>query len=146
MGIRVQSQTTVSQLGMADREIIRFEMAGMHWWSFGPLDSEFYLAERAEQVDSMMPAAAPLPLIVVPPEVYDTLLLANAPAEVLTVLGNLQRDNPQAAVSPEVRYLEALSLDLLADRSRARQAYFTLWQRAAQSNWGQLAAAHLEQR
>ncbi len=146
LGIHVQAQTKVSQVGMADREIVRFDMAGQHWWAFAPLDREFYRAEKTDPVPSMMPASAPLPVAVVPPNVYDALLVDNDPSAVLTALDNLLRENPQAAVSPELRYMQALSLDLLGDRSRARQAYFELWQGEALSIWGQLAAAHLEQR
>jgi hypothetical protein len=65
---------------------------------------------------------------------------------VLNILDNMRRENPQAAISAEVRFMQALSYDLLGDRTRARQSYYELWQQNPLSVWAQLAADHLEQR
>jgi hypothetical protein len=146
LGIVVRDQFTVSQVGLADREVVGFDLAGEHWWAFGPLDRDFYHAEAVSTPAQFQRVNAPLPLIVAPESAYDALLIEDNPATVLTALDNLLRANPQAAVSPEVRYLQALGLDLLADRTRARQAYYDLWQQEPLSIWGQLAADHLEAR
>jgi hypothetical protein len=146
LGIAVRDQMTVAQVGLADREVLRFDLAGDHWWAFGPLDREFYQAEAIATPAEFQRVNAPLPLIVAPQSAYDVLLNNDNPRALLTVLDNLIQAHPQAAVSPEVRYLRALSLDLLADRTRARQAFFDLWQQEPLSIWGQLAAEHLEAR
>jgi hypothetical protein len=146
LGITVQYQTTISQVGRANRDVVRFNLAGDHWWAFAPLDPEFYTAERIDPLPGFGPIQTPLPLIVVPAALYDALLRDNDPTAVLTGVDNLVRANPQAALPAEARYLQALSFDLLADRARARQAYYDLWQQSPLSIWGQLAAEHLEQR
>jgi hypothetical protein len=147
MGISVLHQVTVSEVGKVDREVVHFQMGGVdHWWAFAPLDRDFYSATLAEPLPQFAPMPVPVPVLVAPPSMYEALLVNNDPLTVLTTLDNLLRENPQAAVSPELRFLEALSLDLLANRSRARQAYYELWRAAPRSVWGQLAADHLEQR
>ena len=146
MGITVLHQVTVSEVGKANREVVHFQLAGDHWWAFTPLDPEFYTAEPVEPLPEFAPVAMPVPLLVAPPSMYDALFVNNDPRAILTTLDNMLREQPQAAVSAELRFLEALSLDLLADRTRARQAYYDLWQSAPLSIWGQLAADHLEQR
>lgn len=146
IGITIQNQLTISEVGRADRQVVRFYLAGEHWWAFAPLDPEFYTAEKVEPLPGFEPIKTPLPVITAPQTMYDALLVNNDPGRVLTILESLVRANPQAALSSEVRYLEAFSFDLLADRTRARQAYYDLWQQSPLSVWGQLAAEHLEQR
>lgn len=146
LGIRVQSQTTLSSVGRADRQAVRFTLGGEHWWAFAPLNPEYYTAERIAPLFDTGPVLPPLPVITAPQNVYDALLVDNNPAAVLTLIQDLRRSNPQAALSSEVRYLQALSLDLLNDRTGARQAHYDLWLQSPQSIWGQLAAEHLEQR
>jgi hypothetical protein len=146
LGITVQEQMRVSAVGKADRQVVRFELAGEHWWAFAPLDPEVYTAEKMEPLSSDGPAVMPLPVIAASESLYNNLLVNNDPAAVLTAIDNLVRANPQADIAPAVHYLQALSLDLLANRTRARQAYYDLWQQHPRSVWGQLAADHLEQR
>jgi hypothetical protein len=146
LGIVVQNQLTLSTVGRADRQAVRFNLAGEHWWAFAPLDPQFYIAEKIDPLPGFEPIRTPLPVITAPPAVYDALLVNDAPATALTLVDGLIRSSPQAAVSAEVRFLQALSFDLLADRTRARQAYYDLWQQSPLSVWGQLAAEHLEQR
>ncbi len=146
IGITVQNQLTLSEVGRADRQVVRFNLAGEHWWAFAPLDPEFYTAEMVAPLPGFEPIKTPLPVITAPQTMYDALFVSHDPGTVLTILESLVRANPQAALSSEVRYLEALSYDLLADRTRARQAYYDLWQQSPLSVWGQLAADHLEQR
>lgn len=145
LGITVQEEWIVSEVGHADRQAVRFDLAGEHTWAFAPLDPEFYTAERLDP-PTFNSTAPPLLLITTTPAMLDALLVNNDPATVLAVLDGLVRAHPQATLSPEVRFLQALSLDLLADRPRARQAYYDLWQQHPLSGWGQLAAEHLEQR
>jgi hypothetical protein len=146
LGIRVQSQTTLSAVGRADRQAVRFTLGGEHWWAFAPLDPEFYTAERIDPLPGSGPILPPLPVLTATQTIYDALLVDNNPAAVLTLIQDLVLSNPQAALSSEVRYLQALSLDLLNDRTGARQAHYNLWLQSPQSIWGQLAAEHLEQR
>ena len=98
LGIHVQGQATVSQVGMLDREVVRFELAGEHWWSFAPLDQDYYRAERTQPLPELSRATAPLPLIVAPQSMYDALLVDDNPAAVLTALDNLVREHPRAAI------------------------------------------------
>lgn len=146
LGITLLDQITVSQVGRADRQMVHFNLAGERWWAFAPLDPEFYTAEMIDPPPGFTIMTAPLPVIVAPASMYDALLVNDDPAAVLTVLDNLLREHPQTAISPEARFLQALSFDLLGDRSRARQAYFELWRDSPLSIWGQLAADHLERR
>lgn len=145
-GIAVQDTFTVSRVGRIDRQGIHFQLAGDHWWAFAPLDPEFYTAERILPPPGYETLTAPTPLVVAPQTLYDALLVENNPTLALTIIDNLMRDNPGVAISPEVRFIEAMSYDLLNNRARARQAYFDLWEESVLSIWGQLAAAHLEQR
>ncbi|MBZ0301360.1 MAG: hypothetical protein K8J31_16555, partial [Anaerolineae bacterium] len=48
LGITVQNQQTVSTVGRADRQVVRFNLAGEHWWAFAPLDPLVYTAEKAD--------------------------------------------------------------------------------------------------
>ncbi len=146
LGITVLDTFTVSQVGRIDRQGIHFNLAGDSWWAFAPLDPDFYTAERIAapaEYNAMIP---PTPLVVAPQTLYDALLVDNNPSLALTMIDNLMLNNPGVTISPEVRFIEAMSYDLLNNRARARQAYFDLWEESMLSIWGQLAAAHLEQR
>lgn len=145
-GITVLEQQTVSQPGRADRQVVRFDLAGPRWWAFAPLDPEVYTAEASDALSTGGATSPPLPVLVAPQGMYDALLVDDDPTLALNMLDNLKRVNPQADISAEIRFLEALSYDMLADRPRAREAYYALWQDAPLSIWGQLAADHLEQR
>lgn len=146
LGIVVRDQRTISQVGRADRQAVYFSMAGGHWWAFAPLDPQVYTAEQIDPLPGFEPLTAPIPVLTASQSLYDALLVDNNPARVLTLLAELRRNNPQTALASDVLYLEALSYDLLVDRTRARQAYYDLWQQSPFSVWGQLAAEHLEQR
>jgi hypothetical protein len=146
LGITVLDTFTVSQVGRIDRQGVRFNLAGDYWWAFAPLDPDFYTAERISAPAGYETMTPPTPLVVAPQTLYDALLVDNDPTLALTVIDNLMRNNPGVAISPEVRFIEAMSYDLLNNRARARQAYFDLWEGSMLSIWGQLAAAHLEQR
>jgi hypothetical protein len=72
-------------------------------------------------------------------------LLNNDPAQVLTLLSNLQRESPNALIAADTRYIVAFSYDLLGNRDEARTRYYEIWRDLPQTIWGQLAAAHLQQ-
>jgi hypothetical protein len=146
LGITVLDQTTLTQVGRVERQAVRFDLAGERWWAFAPLDPEFYTAEKIDPLPGYEVVAAPLPVITASQRLYDALLLDDDPATALAVLDNLRRENPQASIAPDARFLQALSLDLLGERVRARQSYYDLWSQNPLSIWGQLAADHLEQR
>jgi hypothetical protein len=146
LGIAVQDTFTISQVGRVNRQGVHFNLAGDHWWAFAPLNPDFYTAERVAPLPGYENTTPPTPLVVAPQTLYNALLVENNPTLALTLIDNLIRNNPDVTISPEVRFIEALSYDLLNNRARARQAYFDLWGQSTLTIWGQLAAAHLEQR
>jgi hypothetical protein len=147
MGITVLDMVTVAEVGRFNREAVHFYMAGDHWWQFAPLDPDVYTAEQiAPPAGYESIIATPQPLITPPPAAYDALVLGNDITTALNILNNAIGENPGASLDSSVRYLQALGYDLLADRTRARQAYLDLWLNDTTSIWGQLAAAHLERR
>lgn len=148
-GIVVEEARTLAQVGRANREVVRLDLAGERWWAFAPLNPDVYTAERiSPPPGAAAPAPEPTPpaVIEVAPAVYTALLQDNNPARALSVLETTLSRSPGATLSPEAAYLRAYSYDLLADRTRARDSYYALWQSAPRTVWGQLAAAHLEQR
>lgn len=144
-GIAVQEALTLAQVGRAARELVRFDLGGERWWAFAPLDPDVFTAERSAPADG---SAAPPPpaLSDAVPALYRALLDDDSPARALSALETALSRSPGAALTPELLYLRAYSYDLLGDRTRARDGYYALWQGAPRSVWGQLAAAHLEQR
>jgi hypothetical protein len=147
LGITVLDTRTISEIGRLNREAVHFNLGSDQWWAFAPLAEDTYTAEKIAPPAGHQPPAAPLPAVIQPPEnAYATLLVNAAPAGTLNMLDNAMRDNPGADLSPSARFLQALCYDLLGDRANARAAYFALWTDAPASLWGQLAAAHLEQR
>ena len=146
LGITVLEQTTLRQIGRAERQVVRFDLAGERWWAFAPLNPDVYTAEKIDPLPGDGAAAAPLPVITATQGLYDSLLVDDDPATVLAVMDNLIRENPQAAIAPDAWFLQALSLDLVGERALARQRYYDLWSQNPLSLWGQLAADHLEQR
>ena len=116
-------------------------------WQFAPLEDDVYTAERiAAPAGYGSIVATPMPLITPPPAAYDALVQGNDITTALNILNNAIGANPGADLDSSVHYLQALGYDLLADRTRARQAYLDLWLADTLSIWGQLAAAHLERR
>jgi hypothetical protein len=107
-----------------------------------------YTAERSAPYPGAA-AASPTPppaLLEAAPAVVSALVNDNDPARALNLLETALSRSPGAALSAAAQYMRAYSYDLLGDRVRARDGYFALWQSAPRSPWGQLAAAHLEQR
>lgn len=136
----------VSQIGLANRQVVNFNLHGASWWAFAPTDPEQYNPEIANAPVGFGEAVFPIGLIQPTQIAYDALFVHNNPSEVLTVLDNLMRANPDVPFSLEAQYLQALSYDLQADRRNAYQAYYDLWSENPTSQWGILAAVHLEAR
>jgi tetratricopeptide (TPR) repeat protein len=147
MGIKVLDTATITALNRADRQAVHFVMGGDHWWAFAPLAKDAYTAEKIDPPPGFGPTATPVPTAIRPPQnAYDALLVDGDAASALNVLDSALRLNPNAKLEASARYLQALCYDLLVDRAAARRAYFQLWKDAPTTVWGQLAAAHLEQR
>ncbi len=145
-GLSVLDQTTVKTFGRLDRQAVHFDLAGSQWWAFAPLEDDILTAEKIDVPPGYEPIRAPTLLLTPPQKAYDALLVSNDAREVLNILDNLVQSNPGAKLDGSALFLEALSYDLLADRTNARQTYFELWSAEPTSVWGQLAASHLERR
>lgn len=147
LGINVLDKQTITAVGKRDRQAFRFDLAGDRWWAFAPLQPDVYTAEKIGPLPGYDALPTPRPPMAQPPDsAFNALLLENNPAGTLNILDNTIRDNPGVPLASSGRYLQALSYDLLADRSSARSAYFALWTDDPVSIWGQLAAAHLDKR
>ena len=105
-----------------------------------------YEAEIIDAPEDFGEASLPPALLDAPQNAYDALLLFGDATGALNVLENTVLNNPDVPLSPAALYLQALSYDLSADRTRARDAYYSLWAEYTYSRWGQLAGAHLERR
>jgi len=148
-GLPVGQMLTVAQVGRANREVVRLDLAGERWWAFAPLNPDVYTAERIGPpvgAAAALPAPPPPTVIDAPEAAYSALLRDDSPASALSVLETAASRSPGVPLSPAAQYLRAYSYDLLADRARARDGYYALWQSEPRSVWGLLAAAHLEQR
>jgi hypothetical protein len=136
----------ITEVGKLNREAVHFFLGGDHWWAFAPLEKDTYLAEKIDPpAGALFPTPAP-PVIDPPDSAYRAFLGDGNPATTLNILDNTVRTNPNSALASSGYFLQALSYDLLGDRTSARVSYFTLWSADPQSIWGQLAAAHLEKR
>lgn len=140
----VLETATVTEVGKATRTVVNFNLVGASWWAFAPLNKDVYFAERSAPPPGFEAAELPPGLLPAPDSAYEALLVQNNPVSALNILDNAVRDNPGIPLSPAAQYLRALSYDLVADRIKAKQAYFNLWKAFPDSVWGQLAAAHLE--
>jgi hypothetical protein len=146
LGIRVLDRVTVSEIGRFDRQAVHFNLAGDRWWQFAPLSPDVYTAEQIDAPPGFAPPSTPPAEVTPPPSTYDVLMAQGDVAATLNVLNNAVLTNPGAPLASAVRYLQALSYDLLADRTTARQSYLALWLDDTESIWGQLSAVHLERR
>lgn len=146
LGITVLDQLTISEVSRADREAVRFDLGGEHWWAFAPLGDEVYTAEQIEPPTAFAAVAERAPVILPPSTAYDALLVESDPTVTLNLLANTMRDNPNVPLAASARFLQAVCYEILGSRDEARQTYYLLWRDDPTSVWGQLAAAHLEQR
>ena len=146
LGIDVLTTQTFSAVGKMDRQVVHFFLAGDHWWAFAPLQKDTYTAEAIDPPPGSV-LVNPVPPVIDPPEsAYRALLTDADPTTTLNILDNVIRENAGSALASSGYFLQAISYDLIGDRSNARRTYFDLWSADPQSLWGQLAAAHLEQR
>lgn len=146
LGLTVIDQLTITSVGRLDRQAVHFDLGINSWWAFAPLDREVYTAERISPPPGYESTQTPPPIITPPDNAVNAMLLDNNPEETLNVLDNAIQSNPGVPLDAAARFLQAISYDLLGDRTHARQAYFDLWVAAPDTIWGQLAAIHLERR
>lgn len=146
LGLPVRQAVTVSQVGLANRELIEFNLGGASWWSFAPTAPDVFVPAPADAPTGYAATPTPTDAPDVPPLVYETLARRGDLREVLGFIDNAQRARPGEPLSPESRYLQALAFDLLGDRANARRAYYDLWLEFPATTWGRLAGAHLERR
>ncbi|MEO8607100.1 MAG: hypothetical protein ABI690_04430 [Chloroflexota bacterium] len=146
LGIDVLTTQTVSAVGKMDRQVVHFFLAGDHWWAFAPIQKDTYTAEEIDPPPGSVLANPAPPVVDAPESAFRALLTDADPTTTLNILDNVIRENAGSALASSGYFLQAISYDLIGDRSNARRTYFDLWSTDPQSLWGQLAAAHLEQR
>lgn len=146
LGLPPQDVVTISEVGRFDRTAVRFDLAGDRWWLFAPLQPDTYTAEPIDPPPGFISPDAPPNLITPPAAAFTALIETGNAATVLNLLANAAQQNPNGVLSPSSRYLQALSFDLLGNRTAAQDAYFRLWSEAPADVYGQLAADHLERR
>lgn len=146
-GFPVVDVARVSQLGRADRTVVRFDLFGSGWWGFSAQRDGTYRAERAETPPEFVTVIERrITSLNVPATAYTALLVNDNPRDALNILDTLERNNPGVPRGADMRYMRALALDLQANRSEARRLFYELWRDEPGSLWGQLAAEHLERR
>jgi len=146
IGLTVSEQVVISELGKADRTVIRFAFPNSGWWGFRAESDGTYTAERAETPDGFDVETFPLGFIEVPTSAFETLLVNQDPVNVINIIDNLERNNPDTPLDLSARYLRTLSHDLAGNRAVARAEYYELWSTNPEELWGKLAAQHLELR
>jgi hypothetical protein len=142
LGLPVQSVTTLSQVGRADRLLATFAITGASQWAFAPLNENAYVPEK-------LPTIAPpvvLQLSSIPNTAWTALLLNDDGISALNIIDNAIRQNPALGNLPEVQYFRAFCFDLIGNRPNAVAGYYQLWVANPTSLWGRLAGAHLEAR
>lgn len=145
LGLPVLEIITVNQPGFAPREVVNFALTGSSWWAFAPTNPEFYVPTITDPPIAFEEATFALGPVPPPASVYDTLIEGDNPSAALAILENAALQNPDAPLSIEAQYIQALIYDLLGDRTRAKDAYFSVWSSGA-STWASLAGVHLELR
>jgi hypothetical protein len=146
LGITINTTQTISAVGRMDRQAVHFFLGGDHWWAFAPLERDTYTAEKIDPPPDTILSAPPPDVIDPPDTAFRALLVDNDLKAVLNILDNLIQDNSGVPLASSGRFLQAVTYDLLGDRPDARRTYFDLWSDEPASLWGQLAAAHLEER
>ncbi len=143
-GLTVVESSTVSEVGKTDRTVVTLGLAGSGRWAFAPETTGEY---RAEFVDGPAAPAMTGNLNSGPSfSAFDVLVNDDDPLGATNVAETFRRNNPEQPLPPDLRYAEAVSFDLLGNRQRAIQAYYSLWRDHPDTLWGELAALHLERR
>lgn len=145
LGLTIIDRVTITTVGRVPREAVRFDLGEQSWWAFAPIGKESYTAEPIAPPPGYTPRDVPTLRVSVPPAAYLTFFAGDFPAT-LALLDNAARANPGVPLDSSVRFLRALTTDLLGDRTNARNAYYELWRDDPASPWGQLAGEHLERR
>ncbi|GAB1421544.1 hypothetical protein MASR2M15_17150 [Anaerolineales bacterium] len=146
IGLPVIDSVEIAEVGRVDRMAVQFGLAGSSWWAFSPRGEGQYIAESIPNPLGEETVTLPVTIITVPEAAYKALLMDQDPIGTINILQSERDRYPNAKASSSVKYLEALSHDLIGDRTMARQLYYQLWQEDPDSIWGDLAAQHLEQR
>lgn len=137
-GLTARAVDTLSEVGRATRTIIQFDIVGAGRWAFAAERNGMYRAERLPAPVAVATVSSELPQ-----SVLNALLQDNNPQNALALLETFARAQG-GVIPPRGLYVRALAYDLLGNRNDARQAYYTLWQTAPETVWGQLAGLHLE--
>lgn len=146
LGLPVLESVVVSQVGQADRIAVSFNLFATEWWGFYDGRDGLYRVEPIEAPINVAEASFPQALLSAPQNAIDALFVDNNPARVLTILDNIVTEKPDIPLSPSALYLQALAHEISGDRERAREDYYTIWDRYRDSFWGDIAAPHLELR
>lgn len=146
LGLPVLESVVVSQVGQADRIAVSFNLFATEWWGFYDGRDGLYRVEPIEAPITVAEASFPQALLSAPQNAIDALFVDNNPARVLTILDNIVTEKPDIPLSPSALYLQALAHEISGDRERAREDYYTIWDRYRDSFWGDIAAPHLELR
>ncbi|MCC6614533.1 MAG: hypothetical protein IT320_13720 [Anaerolineae bacterium] len=145
MGIHVRDQVTIRQVGRFDRQAVSFDLAGMRWWAFAPLNAETYTAERIEPPAGYEETSRSALVLKLPDAAVDALFRDDLSGALLA-LDNALRDQPGVVTAPDFAFMQALLHDITGQRALARSEYYALWRDFPASLWGKLAANHLERR
>jgi hypothetical protein len=145
LGLTIIDRLTVTAVGRVPREAVRFDLGEQSWWAFAPIGKESYTAEPIAPPPGYEPRDVPTLRVSVPPAAYLTFFVGDFQAT-LALLDNAARANSGVPLDSSLRFLRALTTDLLGDRTNARNAYYELWRDDPGSPWGQLAGEHLERR
>lgn len=145
-GFRVTDSVEVAQVGLATRTVVLFDLPETTWWAFAPMRDGSYMAEPTETPSARLLPASNANRLRVPDAAFDALFLDDDPAAALNIVSNVRGNNPDRPFTADGLYLLALSYDLTAAREEARQTYYEVWANFPDTIWGELAAAHLEQR
>ncbi|MBE0691126.1 MAG: hypothetical protein IH587_13485 [Anaerolineae bacterium] len=145
MGIHVRDQVTIRQVGRFDREAVSFDVAGMRWWAFAPLNAETYTAEQIEPPAGYEETPRSARVLKLPATAVDALFRGDLSGALLA-LDNALRDQPEVVTAPDFAFMQALLHDITGERALARSEYYALWRDFPASLWGKLAANHLERR
>lgn len=145
-GFNVVDSVTISEIGRAERTVIRFDIAGAGWWAFVPNRDGGFDIEAAQQPQRFDTSAPEAPRLRVPESALDALFVGDDPANTLNIINNLRADNPSRDFTPDGLFVLALSYELTGAREDARLTYYDAWARYPDTIWGQLAAQHLDVR
>jgi hypothetical protein len=147
LGLTVQAQVTITEVGHLDRQAIHFDLSAPDaWWAFAPLADDVYTAERISPPPAFTATATPITRLETPRAAFDALLAEDNPQQALAIINTAISTHSTAPLVSSGRYVQAVSYEATGDRDNARRAYFSLWQDEPESVWGALAAAHLEKR